>query len=194
MSIQFLCVSCRQPIEIDDQWAMKVVECPYCHEQVTAPASSTYQPGEPLVARGVAGGPPSAVMSAPAAGPMTPERTRSGNAVAVASLVLSGLSLLLFVVFMGLVGAKLSSVMSPSATPEQQAQAAQQFVLDAAKKGEPWVVTASFLMIGALACWAAGVICGLIGVSKPVRRGYAITGLAAAAIPLVIVLAGMIVR
>jgi len=194
MSIQFLCVSCRQPIEIDDQWAMKVVECPYCHEQVTAPASSTYQPGEPLVARGVAGGPPSAVMSAPAAGPMTPERTRSGNAVAVASLVLSGLSLLLFVVFMGLMGAKLSSMkMSPSATPEQQVQDAQQFVLDAAEKGEPWVFTAIFLMIGALACWPAGVICGLIGVSKPVRRGYAITGLVAAAIPLAIVLAAMLV-
>lgn len=40
MAIQFQCVSCRQPIEVDDDLASKIIACPYCRKTMTAPAES----------------------------------------------------------------------------------------------------------------------------------------------------------
>lgn len=40
MAIQFQCVACRQPIEVDDEMADQAVTCPYCRKVVTAPAVS----------------------------------------------------------------------------------------------------------------------------------------------------------
>ena len=42
MAIRFACPSCRQPIEIDDEWAGQSVGCPYCRKVVTAPAVSAW--------------------------------------------------------------------------------------------------------------------------------------------------------
>ncbi len=40
MAIRFLCASCAQPIEVDEEWALKPVACPYCRKTVTAPVES----------------------------------------------------------------------------------------------------------------------------------------------------------
>ncbi len=42
MAIHFACPSCRQPIEVDDDWAGQSAACPYCRNVVTAPAASTW--------------------------------------------------------------------------------------------------------------------------------------------------------
>jgi hypothetical protein len=50
MALRFACPSCRQPIEIDDEWAGKSVGCPYCKKVVAAPTSSTWPPDQIPVA------------------------------------------------------------------------------------------------------------------------------------------------
>ncbi len=42
MPIRFICASCQQPLEIDDQWGGQSVACPYCNRVVTAPRSTTW--------------------------------------------------------------------------------------------------------------------------------------------------------
>src|SRR5512138_3207750 len=55
MAIRFACPSCRQPIEVDDNWAGQSVACPYCRNVVTAPSSSTW-PGAEVPMANPAGG------------------------------------------------------------------------------------------------------------------------------------------
>jgi len=45
MAIQFLCKSCGQPIEVDDDLAGRAVKCPYCQQTTETPLASTWQPG-----------------------------------------------------------------------------------------------------------------------------------------------------
>lgn len=45
MAIQFLCKSCGQPIEVDDNLAGRSVKCPYCQQTTETPMASTWQPG-----------------------------------------------------------------------------------------------------------------------------------------------------
>lgn len=40
MSIQFLCPGCGQPIEVDDEFANRLVGCPFCQTTAEAPAQS----------------------------------------------------------------------------------------------------------------------------------------------------------
>ncbi len=47
MSIQFLCTSCGQPIEVDDEHAGKTAACPYCRQLAGVPMQSTYAPDQP---------------------------------------------------------------------------------------------------------------------------------------------------
>ena len=41
MAIRFQCGACSQPIEVDDEWALRAVACPYCRKTITAPSEST---------------------------------------------------------------------------------------------------------------------------------------------------------
>lgn len=43
MAIQFRCVGCNQPIEVDDDFANQQAECPYCHRVITVPDGSTLE-------------------------------------------------------------------------------------------------------------------------------------------------------
>lgn len=58
MAIQFICVGCSQPIEVDDEFAGRSAACPYCRHVVTVPSSSTFHPDHPIPARPLAGRPP----------------------------------------------------------------------------------------------------------------------------------------
>ncbi|MCK6484613.1 MAG: hypothetical protein L6R00_10830 [Phycisphaerae bacterium] len=40
MAIQFRCTGCGQSIEVDDEFAGRLVGCPFCHSSVAAPAAS----------------------------------------------------------------------------------------------------------------------------------------------------------
>ncbi len=50
MAIQFICPSCGQPIEVDDELANELVTCPFCNEAATAPAKTDLTPGSPATA------------------------------------------------------------------------------------------------------------------------------------------------
>lgn len=41
MAIQFQCSACRQPIEVDDQFANQQAVCPFCRKVITVPESSS---------------------------------------------------------------------------------------------------------------------------------------------------------
>lgn len=51
MAIQFRCPSCRQPIEVDDEFRGQPAACPYCRRVVTVPAESELAPAGVVVAR-----------------------------------------------------------------------------------------------------------------------------------------------
>ncbi|MFH1746037.1 MAG: hypothetical protein ABIG44_03220 [Planctomycetota bacterium] len=51
MSIQFMCPSCQQPIEVDEEFSGKQAGCPYCSSVVNVPTASTYQPAPITAAR-----------------------------------------------------------------------------------------------------------------------------------------------
>lgn len=208
MSIQFLCVSCRKPIEVDDQWAMKIVQCPYCQEQVTAPGMSTYQPEAPAMARQVAAGglaqrsghsdsgySSSSTYDQPHAqyghldqGQIAPK----SNVVAIVSLVLAVVSLAMFIWGSSMVIDQVSPILQQGGSVREQQAAMEKFLVDAAERQEPWIVKASFAAMGGIVAWIGAVVCGLIGISRPVRRGSAIAGLVVAAIPVVLFLFGML--
>lgn len=51
MPIQFPCAGCSNPIEVDDVFAGKAAQCPYCNRVVTVPMESTLSSGDIPVAR-----------------------------------------------------------------------------------------------------------------------------------------------
>lgn len=187
MSIQFLCVSCRKPIEVDDQWAMKVVECPYCHGQVTAPGASTYQGDQPIVAREVSSGslpeyaPPTALGAQPA---------QRSNVVAVVALLLVLLSLGMFVGSISMMVGKMLPVVEQGGSAAEQEAALKKLLTEAAERQESWVITSGLVTLGGMVLWGVGVVCGLIGVTRPARRGFAIAALVLAVMPLGLILLG----
>ncbi|TWT41218.1 hypothetical protein RAS1_39120 [Phycisphaerae bacterium RAS1] len=58
MAIQFTCVGCQQPIEVDDEHAGRAAACPYCRHVVTVPQASTLRRDEPVAARPLGEPPP----------------------------------------------------------------------------------------------------------------------------------------
>lgn len=69
MAIQFICPSCGQPIEVDDELANELVTCPFCSEAATAPAKTDLTPGSPAVAPPAATPSPPGMDYAPAGAP-----------------------------------------------------------------------------------------------------------------------------
>lgn len=51
MAIQFRCVGCSQPIEVDNEFAGRTAMCPYCRRVVTVPAETTLPALAPAAAR-----------------------------------------------------------------------------------------------------------------------------------------------
>ncbi len=69
MAIQFICPSCGQPIEVDDELANELVTCPFCNEAAAAPAKTDLTPGSPAVASPAATPSPPGIDYAPSAAP-----------------------------------------------------------------------------------------------------------------------------
>src|SRR5262245_15480809 len=51
MPIQFRCPGCSQPIEVDDPFAGKSAQCPYCRRVITVPAQTSLDAAAPVEAR-----------------------------------------------------------------------------------------------------------------------------------------------
>ncbi|MBI5865950.1 MAG: hypothetical protein HZB38_15885 [Planctomycetes bacterium] len=55
MAIQFRCAGCSQPIEVDDQYAGREAQCPYCRRVVTVPQQTTFDSSDTGLARPASG-------------------------------------------------------------------------------------------------------------------------------------------
>jgi len=167
MPIQFLCPSCGQPIEIDDQWADKNVACPFCRNTVLAPADSNYEPPRVVpAAHGVA-----AQTDASEGTRLQPPTRSGGNIVALWAFGCAALSLLAFAVFSSVV---MSHAMEALGT-EFTAQQFQKYLLDLVEAGKPprWLGAALLAVFLAAALWVAGLICAILALRMPKRRGFA---------------------
>lgn len=109
MAIQFRCPSCSQPIEVDDEFALRSAQCPYCRSVVAVPAVSSLEFGAPVTARPVPNADPGPLPRAegtlaPALPPIPTSRADARHASARwygnLSLVATGLTLALIVLAM----------------------------------------------------------------------------------------------
>jgi hypothetical protein len=191
MAIRFQCSSCGQPIEVDDEWAAKSVACPYCRKTITAPAESTLGDvsqipmATPLAMPGRLDSAPGA--SAPPY-PTTMPLAHHPNPLALVAFGLSCFTLLLLFGAGAIASAHALEMESlqervlelqQSGTPMMVAT--QQAMGEAYKEsgGMPprWMVLMGLMQMVALVTWVAALICGIIAVRRPRRRGWAVASL-----------------
>jgi hypothetical protein len=175
MAIQFHCPGCRQPVEVDDEWAGKLVACPYCRRTVTAPAESLLDVSSVPSAKPLAGS-REVVAELPAewhaAAPAAPS-----NIVAMVGLGLAVAGWLALVVSKVLMSPHLPTI-ERFYTEGGNFMDAQRRMFDHYGGNFPAsLMVASLLVFTALGLWVAALICSLIGMRWPQRRPWAIAGL-----------------
>lgn len=184
MPIQFLCPSCGHPIEVDEEWSGQSVACPFCRNTVAAPKHSTYAPSETIpTARTVELEP-----SPPDPHATEPIETGS-NLVAVWAFALSGLSLVAWIVTELIMGPRLVEAFGPNPTQQE----VYDFWNEQVQAGTVprWLITGSLALLMSLALWVAGLVCAILGVRLPSRRGLAFTAFAMLAVIPIISCAGL---
>lgn len=175
-SIQFACRSCGKAIEVDADWAHRLVECPYCHDTVTAPGMSTATPPTARKVEAPAGWPDEP--AAQEAHRLSPAPT---NRIAIVALLLAISSWVALYAMGYLLFQHLPPPGNSQITVEQYYE---QKVQDAIKAKEPWVLQLFLACVVTMGMWLAGLICGVVGLFRPVRRGVAVVALAILALPL----------
>ena len=158
MAIQFSCPSCRQPIEVDLELAGREVECPYCHNVVTARMASTYMasPNVPT-ARGLAN-------AAALAGPGDPTIRPPGNPAALWGLGLACLCFVLFLAAVLLIGASVPAEFSEK-LPGQLAEQPTDPPWDPKSDSLPPALVAGVMMLlVSLGVWVVGLVCAPAGI------------------------------
>lgn len=200
MVIRFYCASCSQPIEVDAEWALKPVACPYCRKTVTAPAESQIDdvnriPTAARAAKSTAldgttvplGSPDPRLAPAPDAGDVP--RNATAVAAFILSCVLLACSLSLIVLFrvhaddMKGIQQKTEKLMAQG---KGFLEFTQQPLLDQFGGEIPaWLAAAAMLQMISVAIWVAVIVCSIIGLRRPYRRRLAASALAiAVALPL----------
>jgi len=183
MAIQFQCAFCKQPIEIDDEFASGAVGCPYCKKTVTAPASSTLDDR------------PHVPMASPASN-LSPEATTIGsgtvaagaaspNTIAVVAFALACAVVVALFVTGAILSAHplelqdLAEKLKGSGTDfKSQLEAMTAFLSDRGGVPPTWLVVVGFLQLFSWIVWLAACVCGLIGIRRIARRRFAIAALA----------------
>lgn len=116
MAIQFFCVACRQPIEVDDEFANQTVTCPYCRKVVTAPAASEgVMLNNPPVAS------PSETGGIPVTMPYALPQPRGTNIWSWISLGCVSFSLVVLAILLGLF-ASLAKGLGTNPTPQEMSK------------------------------------------------------------------------
>jgi len=164
MAIQFLCPSCAQPIEVDDEWADRAVACPYCRHTVTAPVASTYEPGISV---------PTARVLAPLVG--AAPQTAGANKVAVAAMVLSCLWLAVYLAGNALLGPAMRDALGDDPTREDVSKYTEKVLETGDVPG--WMVGMFVFLVAMLAIWVAGLVCAVMGLRGQRRRRLAVGSL-----------------
>lgn len=197
MVIRFHCASCSQPIEIDGEWALKPVACPYCRKTVTAPAESQIDDVSRIPTAAPAVKP--TAMDGTTVAPFSPDPLLApapvagdvqGNATAMAAFILScvllacSLSLIVLVRFhaddMKEIHEKTEELMAQG---KGILEITQQPLLDQYGGVIPaWLVAATMLQMLSIATWVAVIVCSIIGLRRPYRRRLAVSALAIAVV------------
>jgi len=187
MAIRFPCGACAQPIEVDDEWAMRQVACPYCHTTITAPSESTL--GDPTsIPAATPLGPPEAVATNVSSTQIGGAPLKNRNHLAIVAAVLVGLSLVCFLGF--------ASIMSSHAADVQRVmQRADELTKDGTgfvgaiqrawmefyenNGGVPpdWMLGAIVFEFGGFFAWVVGLICAIIASFRPARKWLALSAL-----------------
>lgn len=197
MVIRFHCASCSQPIEVDGEWALRTVACPYCRKTVTAPAESqiddisripTAAPAVQASVPDLANAPPLSrdpqfeAASAVGGGPH--------NGAAMAALILSCALLactLSIVVILRAHADEMNAIQQQSerliAQGKGVIESSQQPLLDQfGGQIPPWFLAVGGFYLMSFALWVAVLVCAIIGLRRLYRRHLAVTALAIAAI------------
>ncbi len=208
MVIRFHCASCSQPIEVDAEWSLKAVSCPYCRKTVTAPAESqiddvsriptaapAVKTAMPDEATGRSLSPDPRFGVTPVVGGV--QRNGAAMAAFILACALSACILSSLIVYRSH-GAELLDVQQRTDELIQQGNnamaSAQQAWLDYYDGELPgWLMATSFLMMVAFALWAGTLVCAIIGVLRPYRRRYAVFALGVVALSPCFMCGGMVV-
>jgi len=200
MAIRFQCGSCSQPIEVDDEWASKAVACPYCRKTIVAPAVTTIGDLARIPTASPAGPPPHAPPTyAPTtleAGPFAAPASRNTTAVVALVLAITTLALL-FGARTILVAHRLElqdfmEMSKAGGGSFAQSMEIQKKFMERYPNAASWMLPAGLLMLAAGVTWMATVVCGVIGIRRPTRRGSATGALVIAAIiPFIFCCSGM---
>lgn len=191
MAIRFQCGACSQPIEIDDEWALKAVACPYCRKTVTAPAESTL--GD------VAAIPTASPLQPPPPPPVSPAASADipgvpygavavdsrPNRLAVVAMVLATLLVAILVALTITIRAhsqeleeitKLSMEALSSGGVSAYIKAQEDYM--AAHGGMPaWLIAMTGLQIVFIPMWIAALVCAVIAMRRQQRRAHAVAAL-----------------
>ena len=185
MSIRFQCGACSQPIEVDDEWALRAVACPYCRKTITAPSESTLGDlsripmATPLMAVGSA-----VALPAPAPSSYAPPDSNA-NPLAVAAFILAAAMVILL-----LSGAMIAAPHAleleqlqkelqpqPGVESGSQVRAVMEYLNTHGGNFPVWLVAVGVLQILAMAACAAAIVCGLLALRRTTRRALAVIAL-----------------
>lgn len=182
MAIRFQCGACAQPIEIDDEWGSKAVACPYCRKTVTAPAESTLvEIDEIPTAKPLATLPPTKHSGVSVPEPVLATR-KASNPLAVVAAVLVGCMVLVLIAEGAVVSAnelefrELSDRMQKISSSDEGFAGVIRAQLEFYEErgGMPhWMVTVAILHALLGVSWLAALVCGVIAIRRPARRGLA---------------------
>ena len=184
MAIRFQCGSCSQPIEVDDEWAIKAVACPYCRKTVMAPAESTLDDVQRIpVATGLQPAQPAPAAFAPDMSHADLALLSHPNTIAKVALILACVQVML-VASAQIIGAShrleletFGKAVMESGTFAGMMKAQSEFL--EAHGGMPqWMIAISLLQLSTGLAWIAGLVCSLIGIRRIRRRGLAVAALA----------------
>lgn len=201
MAIRFQCPSCQQPIETDDEWGGKLVNCPYCRNTVTAPLQSTLEvcsAPPPIAAEGgtvvstasaapdSGGFSPASPWPVPPAWPappylqMPPHAAPSRRGWAIAALVLAlcslGLTLSAWVMFAPH-RQELMDLHNPMRPYMENVRAMMDYMTQTYGGMPEWYVLSVLCWLAGGTAWVAALVCGIIGVRSPAARKLATASL-----------------
>ncbi len=186
MAIQFNCPGCRQPVEVDDEWAGEHVSCPFCQRVVTAPAESTIntlQHDLPPTARRLSPSGPGEVI---ATGAVAPSRY---NRLAVVGFGLSLAAILLLILGTILLQFFFEQL-EPNLTVEEQQKKAMEIASDPEYAGRILLGVGSLCL--SFVSWLAGAIISAIAATRKdlLGRRLALAGIACSVLCLLLFCSG----
>ncbi len=187
MAIQFNCPGCRQPVEVDDEWAGQHVACPFCQRVVTAPAESTItalQDDLPPTARRLSPTTSGVAISTEAE---VPPRY---NRLAVVGFGLS-LAAIFLLMLSGILMQFVADEIGQNSTFQENQKKMAELMSNPETSGRMALGLGSLCL--SFVCWLAGAIISVIAVTRKELAGrrLAITGIACSVLCLLLFCSGL---